>query len=89
MSEAVLEGYVHEVVDGMLYARLFIEGEEFEMEMPFLSVPECQRQYVQPGSYFTLLNGYMLVNKDLYTTYELEQADKRAEEWAASFSQKP
>jgi hypothetical protein len=83
----MIEGYVHEVKDGILYGTIIVDlDESFEFEMPFLSVPECQRQYIEPGTCFKLINGgYMLVSKLLWTTHELEEADREAAEWAKVF----
>lgn len=82
-----IDGYVHEVKDGVLYGAIIVDlDEHFEIEMPFLSVPECQRQYIEPGSCFKLINGgYLLACKTLWTTHELEEADREAEEWAKAF----
>lgn len=83
----LIEGYVSEVRDGTLYGMIVVDRDEgFEFEMPFLSVPECQRQYIEPGTCFKLINGgYMLVSKLMWTTQDLEEADREAAEWAKAF----
>lgn len=88
MSEPDIQGWVEEVSNGILYGMIVVDlDESFRIEMPFLSVPECQRQYIEPGSCFRLINGgHMLVCKTLWTTHELEEADREAEEWARQFA---
>lgn len=76
----IFEGWVDEVDDGIVWGRILYEGAECEFKTPFLDVPECQRVDLAPGSYITVVNGYIAVNKSIWTTHDMEQADAEAKE---------
>lgn len=81
-----LEGWIDEVTDGIVWGRILYEGAECEFSTPLLSVAECQRVDLEPGSWITIVNGYIAVNKVMWTTQELEDADARADKWATAFA---
>ncbi len=73
-------GYVYDVEDGIVICYVWIEGEEYEMRIPIGDVPECQRGYLERGAIFELVNDTMLISKELYTSKDIEDATKAAEE---------
>jgi hypothetical protein len=80
-----IEGWIDEVQRGRVYGRIMVEGEEMAFDMRLLDVPECQRVDLEPGSYISFVNGFLLVHKTQWLTHELEQADAQARRWAAYF----
>lgn len=78
-------GWIDEVVDGWVYGRF--DDEPFEFSMPITDIQEEQRVDLQPGSYFTVVNGTLLLHKTIYITHEIEHADEEAARVAAWFAQ--
>ncbi|WP_354243489.1 hypothetical protein [Bradyrhizobium sp. LA2.1] len=69
-----MSGWIDEVDDGWVYGRYGPEGLT-GFVMHILDVPECQRVDLQPGSYFTFVNGnYLLLHKTMWSSHALEQA---------------
>jgi hypothetical protein len=75
-----LYGWIDAVEDGMVYGRL-CDDTDLSFEIPIFAVPECQRVELQPGSYCTILNGYLLLDKTIWTTKDMEDADREAKAW--------
>lgn len=79
-----LQGWIEEVVNGTVYGRLVDEdSDEYCFDMPILSIPECQRVDLEPGVYITIVNGFVLIDKTLWTTLDMELADEDAEHYRA------
>lgn len=76
-----LVGWIDEVDIGRAWGRCFYEGrplEEFAFDVALTDILECQRSYIEPGCHVSFPNGYMLVHKTIYTTYEIEKARAEA-----------
>ena len=84
-GESEVNGWIDEVTDGIVWGRLFDEkGGEFEFWIPVLSVLECQRVELEPRRYCSIVNGELLIDKTIWTTNDMENADreaKRLHEW--------
>ena len=85
---AIFEGWVDEVVDGIVLGRILYEGAECEFKTPLLDTLESQRVSLQPGSYIYVINGYIMVNNAIWTTHDMETANAEANEWATAFATK-
>ena len=83
---AILEGWVDDVEDGWVHGR-FIghDGAEVAFYVKLLNVMDSQRVSLQPGSYVYIVNNELMVNNAIWTTHDIERADKKAQEWAAFF----
>jgi hypothetical protein len=79
------EGWIDEVDDGIVYGRIIRDGEEVEFWIPLLQVMESQRVELQPGSYITVLNDEIAVNCVMWTTHDIEQANREARRWHRAF----
>lgn len=74
-----LQGWIEEVENGIVYGRLVDEdGDEFDFDMPILSIPECQRVDLGLGAYISIVNGFVLIDKTMWTTLDMELADEEA-----------
>ncbi len=86
-----VEGWIDEVQDGQVYGRLYVDDELFWFDMALTDVLECQRGYIEPGVYVSFPNGYLLVNKTILTTHDIETAQAEADRmykalgWAADY----
>jgi hypothetical protein len=85
MSDHRNYGWIDEVADERVFGRIIDGGEEFEWEMSIWDILECQRSYIEPGAYVSFPNGFLLVDKSIWTTHEMEQADAQAKLWAEAF----
>ncbi len=70
-------GWIDDVDDGWVYGKYAPDGTT-GFAMHILDVPECQRVDLQPGMYFQFVNGHLLLEKTMWTTHEIEQADVEA-----------
>ncbi len=77
-------GWVDEVEDGVVWGRVVRGGREFEFWIPHRLVSESARVDLQPGSYVTILNGELAVNNAIWTTHDMECADREARELHAA-----
>ena len=68
----MFHGWIDDIADGIVYGRLV--DDETIFEIPILSVPEDQRVKLEPGRYVSFPNGYMLIEKSIWTTHDMEQA---------------
>jgi hypothetical protein len=85
-GDMVFEGWVDEVTDGIVWGRLVYGGVESVFKTPLLDVMESQRVSLQPGSYVYVVNGHLMVNNAIWTTHDMEEADKEALLWKALFA---
>jgi hypothetical protein len=83
----IFEGWVDEVVDGIVWGRLIYEGYESEFKTPLLDTLESARVSLQPGSYIYVVNGFIMVNNAIWTTHDMEEADAEANRWATAFAE--
>jgi hypothetical protein len=74
------EGWIDEVEEGVVYGRVMNEGQEIEFWIPLRLVMDSQRVDLQPGSYVTIRNGELAVNSTIWTTHDMENADRKARE---------
>lgn len=83
-----LVGWIDEVDGGRVWGRCRLEGrrEEFQFDMALTDVLECQRGYVEPGAYVSFPNGFLLVHKTIFTTFDLEQAEIEADRMLRALS---
>lgn len=76
-----MNGWIDEVEDGIVWGRVFDDkGEAFEFWLPVLSVLECQRVELEPRRYCSIVNGELLIDKTIWTTHDMENADQKAVE---------
>lgn len=75
-----MDGWIDEVENGVVYGRALRDGEEVEFWIPLLLVMEGARVDLRPGSYVTILNGELAVNGAIWTTHDMETADREAVE---------
>jgi hypothetical protein len=80
-AHVIEEGWIDEVDDGIVYGRIIRDGEEVEFWIPLLLIMESQRVDLQPGSYITVRNGEIAVNCTIWTTHDMEEADRQARRW--------
>lgn len=73
-------GWVDEVSDGVVWGRIMRDDREHEFWVPLRLVSESARVDLQPGSYVTILNGELAVNGTIWTTHDMEEADREATE---------
>ena len=73
-------GWIDEVDDGIVWGRVVHDGVEMEFWIPLLCIMESQRVDLRPGSYVTILNDELAVNSVIYTTHDIETADREAAE---------
>lgn len=76
-------GFIDEVEDDIVYGRFVHSGDkEFPspifFEMHILNVLEDQRVDLQPGAFCSTVNGHLLIDKTICTTYDMEKADEEA-----------
>lgn len=71
-------GWIDEVDERMVWGRVVRDGKEYEFWVPLLLVSESARVDLQPGSYVTILNGELAVNGAIWTTHDIETADRDA-----------
>lgn len=82
-----MNGWIDEVTDGIVWGRVFDDkGEEFEFWIPILSVLECQRVELEPRRYCSIVNGELLIDKTIWTTHDMENADQKAMEMHAALT---
>ena len=79
-------GWIDTVDDGIVYGRIIRDGGEVEFWIPLLSVMESQRVELQPGSYITIRNDELAVECVMWTTHEMEQADREARRFHRALS---
>lgn len=72
-------GWIDDVDDGVVYGRIAGTPFDTEFSLPILEVLEDQRVDLEPGMYCSFVNGYLLVNKTIWTTHDIEQAKIRGE----------
>lgn len=76
---SIRQGWIDEVWNGWVYGRVVEDdGTEEEFAQPLLDIMESQRVSLQPGSYIYVVNGYIMVNNAIWTTYDMECADREA-----------
>jgi hypothetical protein len=75
----MMQGWIDEVDDGIVYGRVLIEDEEFAFWVPLLNVMESQRVSLQPGSYVYIINGELVINNAMRTTHDIEMARVRGD----------
>jgi hypothetical protein len=80
-----MKGFITEVVEGVVWGRLFDHGTEFEFWTPILSILEDQRVDLEPGRYCSVLNGHLLIDKAIWTTHDIELAKERGRALASAF----
>jgi hypothetical protein len=78
--------WVDEIEDGWVWGRIMRNGAEVEFHVPLLCLSDSARVDIQPGSYITILNGDLAVNNAIWTTHDMEEADKEAMIWKALFA---
>ena len=71
----VLSGWIDEVEDGIVWGRVFDGGKEFEFWTPVALLEEGQRVELEPRRYCSIVNGELLIDKTIWTTHDMEQAD--------------
>jgi hypothetical protein len=71
-------GWVDEVEDGVVFGRIVRHGVTSEFWIPLRLVSDAARVDLQPGSYVTILNGELAVNSTIWTTHDMETADREA-----------
>lgn len=81
---SIREGWIDEVLDGWVFGRIVSQWGEFEFETPILEIPECQRVDLEPGAYISIVNGFIAINKTIWTTHDIEEADKKAKQFSAA-----
>ena len=81
MTDSSIQGLVETVENGTVFCRIYVEGDDnaYCGEIPITEIPECQRVDLGIGSIFTLVNGYVLICKTMWTTKELEDARDEAQ----------
>lgn len=80
----IMEGWIDEVEEGVVFGRVMIEGQEREFWIPLRLVMDSQRVDLRPGSYVTIRNGELAINSTIWTTHDMETADKEARELHAA-----
>jgi hypothetical protein len=81
MSEAQ-HGWIDSVENDAALLCLYVgesDGEPFCGTVPLMQFLECQRQYVEPGATFKMVNGHFLMDKELWSSFDIEEADREAE----------
>ena len=79
-----MDGWIDEVDDGVVFGRVISDGREVAFWIPLLLVSESARVDLRPGSYVTILNGELAINGVIWTTHDMETADKEAGELHAA-----
>jgi hypothetical protein len=74
-------GWIDEVDGGIVYGRIIRDGREDEFWIPLLNVMESQRVELQPGSYITVRNDEIAVECVMWSTHDMEQANREARRW--------
>lgn len=74
------EGWIDEVEDGWVWGRIMRDGAEVEFHVPLLCLSDSARVDLRPGSYITILNNELAVNSAIWTTHDMEEADREARE---------
>jgi hypothetical protein len=77
-------GWVDEVEDGIVWGRVLRGLEQMEFSVPLRLVSESARVDLCPGSYVTILNGELAVNGAIWTTHDMETADREASDLHAA-----
>ena len=72
------EGWIDEVEEGVVFGRVLIEGQEMAFWTPLRLIMESQRVDLRPGSYVTIRNGELAINSTIWTTHDMETADREA-----------
>lgn len=67
-------GWIETVEDGRVSGCVGDVG----FEMSVLDVPEDQRVDLEPGRYVSFVNGYLLIDKAIWTTHDIETAKARS-----------
>ena len=73
-------GWVDEVEHGWVWGRVVRDGAEINFHVLLLLLSDAARVDLQPGSYVTILNGELAVNSTIWTTHDMETADRKAAE---------
>lgn len=73
-----MNGWIDEIHNGVVYGRLMDGREEYAFSQPVLDVLECQRVELEPGRYVSFINGYLLIDKAIWTTHDIENAKQKA-----------
>jgi hypothetical protein len=73
-----MNGWIDEVVDGIVWGRIFDGDRELEFHIPILLVDEDQRVELEEGRYCSIVNGSLLIDKTIWTTHDCENADEAA-----------
>jgi hypothetical protein len=81
----ILEGWIEESGDGSVSGR-FVDarGDEVWFKGPIEIIDEAQRVYLEPGVYFYIVNGRIVINNAIWTTHDMEQADIEAKRLQAA-----
>lgn len=73
-----MNGWIDEVEGGMVYGRLIQGREEYVFSLPVGDVLEDQRVDLEPCRYVSFVNGHMLIDKTIWSTHDVENADQAA-----------
>jgi hypothetical protein len=73
-------GWVDSVEDGIVWGRTVRDGHEWEFWCPLRLLTDAARVDIQPGVYVTIRNGELAVNNAIWTTHDMETADREARE---------
>ena len=73
-----MNGWVDEVDDGIVFGRVVVQGQEMAFWVPFRLLSDSARVDLRPGSYVTILNNELAVNSTIWSTHDMETADREA-----------
>lgn len=75
---SLFEGWIDEVEEGVVFGRVIIEDVEMAFWIPLRLVMDSQRVDLCAGSYVSIRNGELAVNNTIWTTHDMETADREA-----------
>ena len=74
-----MNGWIDEVTDGIVWGRVTDGVNEFQFHIPVLLVGDDQRVELEPNRYCSIVNGELLIDKTIWTTHDMEEADQEEE----------